>query len=170
MTLEIPPFRLRPLRVHDHEALAAILTDGEVMAMALDDRAYSEAEARSLLQTHFARGDQVLGMHVIALQAPDVAIGFGGYRGCRLLGADDVEFGWVIAPTYQGRGCATALGRALIEHALRQRKLRRILAACHPANARSEHILRDKLQMQFVREVETRPETRRRVYCVGRDG
>jgi hypothetical protein len=42
--------------------------------------------------------------------------------------------------------------------------LTRVLAACNPMNPASEHILRDKLDMRFERQVEPKPGFHRRVY------
>jgi RimJ/RimL family protein N-acetyltransferase len=113
----------------------------------------------------FARSDDTLGMHVVSRDLRSEAIGFSGYRTCALLGTDDVEFGWVIATAHQGSGYATSLGQALIRHALTTLRLPRVLAACHPENAASEHVLRDKLRMQFEREVKAGPNPPRRVYA-----
>jgi len=164
MMLDAGPILLRPMRAEDHDALVALLTNPEVMQRALEDRAYRLDEAESLLVRMFAGSDDTLGMHVVSRDLGSEAIGFSGYRTCALLGTDDVEFGWVIATAHQGSGYATALGQALIRHALMTLRLPRVLAACHPENATSEHILRDKLRMRFEREVKTRPDSPRRVY------
>ena len=91
-------------------------------------------------------------------------VGFSGYRECRYLEEDDVEFGWILARQHHGRGYATAIGWQLIRHALDVWRLSRVLAACHPLNHASERVLRDKLHMRFERQVEPRPGFRRRVY------
>jgi RimJ/RimL family protein N-acetyltransferase len=165
MMLDVGPILLRPMRAEDHDALVALLTNPVVMHRALEDRAYRLDEAESLLVRVFARSDDTLGMHVVSRDLRSEAIGFSGYRTCALLGTDDVEFGWVIATAYQGSGYATALGQALIRHALTTLRLPRVLAACHPENAASEHILRDKLRMQFEREVKASSNPPRRVYA-----
>jgi RimJ/RimL family protein N-acetyltransferase len=143
--------------------------DADMMRFALDERPLTRSEADTFVGTQFAGGDELLGMHSISVDSMNEPIGFSGYRRCTLLGGDDVEFGCVIAKRHQGRGYATALGRALIRYALDTWKLNRILAACNPANAPSEHILRDKLKMRFEGEVEPRPNFRRRVYSAASD-
>ena len=55
-------------------------------------------------------------------------------------------------------------GAVLIAYGLESLRRPRILAACNPLNAASEHILRDKLNMRFEQQVEPRPGFRRRVY------
>jgi RimJ/RimL family protein N-acetyltransferase len=138
------------------------------MRWILEDRALTSKEATALIDTRFIPRDDVFGLHVIARSPVDEAIGLGSYRSCTLLDAPDVEFGWAITEPHRGRGYATALGGALIRHAFDTWHLDRIIAGCHPHNAPSEHILRDKLGMRFEREVEPRPQFRRRVYSLQR--
>ena len=164
MFLDAGPVGLRSFDGSHGVHLIAMLTDPDVMKWALDERPFSRAEAETFVETTFPRGNELLGMRSICLKATAEIVGFAGYRRCLYLDADDMEFGWVIAKAHQGRGYATALGQNLIRHALDDLSLKRVLAACHPANASSEHILRDKLKMRFEREVEVRPNFRRRVY------
>jgi RimJ/RimL family protein N-acetyltransferase len=168
--LNAGPVVLRPVAQRDRDPLAAILMDAAIMRWALDERAMTRDEADAFLDAIDENRDDVLQTHAIAPDVTGPAVGFGGYRACRLLGAEDVEFGWVIATPHQGRGYATALGQAFIRYALDDLKLPRILAACNPANAPSLHILREKLGMRFEQEVEPRPGLRRRVYSAASDG
>jgi RimJ/RimL family protein N-acetyltransferase len=170
MFLDAGSIVLRPAEERDRESLIAVLMNADVMRFALEERPLTRSEAETLVRTQFAVGDEVLGMHSISVDSTGAPVGFGGYRRCTLLGVDDVEFGWVIAKHHQGLGYATALGRALIRHALDTLTLNRVLAACNPSNGPSEHILRDKLKMRFEGEVEPRPAFRRRVYSAVSDG
>ncbi|HVZ23299.1 MAG TPA: GNAT family N-acetyltransferase [Vicinamibacterales bacterium] len=164
MELPVGPLLLRPVRTADLPVLRALLTDPRLMAHALHDRAFTPDEADGFLCSAFAGMDDVCGMHVVSIAATDTVIGFSGYRRCHLLDVEDVEFGWVLHAAHHGRGYATALGEALILHGRAALKLKRVLAACHPANAASEHVLRDKLHMRFEREVTVTRPSRRRVY------
>jgi RimJ/RimL family protein N-acetyltransferase len=163
MRIGAGPVSLRELRPEDHEPVIGILSDEQIMKWALDDRPFTRAEAE-FLRTKFANGEDPLGMRVVVCDTIEAAIGFSGLRNCELLGEPDIEFGWVLAKTHHSRGYATLLGHALIAFALNVLKRPRVLAACHAANAASEHVLRDKLRMHFVQEVEPRPNVRRRVY------
>ncbi len=165
MLIESELVALRPYKDSDNLALTAILTDPSVMALAVEDRAFSPKEADTFLRAHFNQAGTI-GFGSVCLKTTDEPLGFAGYRTCSYLGLEDVEFGWVIGRAHHGRGYATALGRALIAHALSSAgfNLPRVLAACHPANAPSEHILRDKLNMTFRHEVEVGQSRRRRVY------
>lgn len=168
MRLIAGPLELRPLHPIDVPAMRALLTDPALMKYALKDRALTHEEAENFLRDSFATADEAFGMHVVAIAASSNPIGFSGYRRCRLLEAEDVEFGWVLGADYHGQGYATRLGEALIHHALAILHLDRVLAACHPHNVASERVLRDKLHMQFVQEVPVHGTSRRRVYIVHR--
>jgi [ribosomal protein S5]-alanine N-acetyltransferase len=154
---------LRPYEDRDRDALVAILGERELMQLVLDERPLGKAQADAFIANNFHDSDD-LGYRTVALKSNDEAIGFSGFRSCRYLDEDDVEFGWVLSREHHGRGYATALGDRLIRHALESWRLPRILAACHPLNHASERILRDKLQMRFERQVEPRAGFCRRVY------
>jgi len=161
MELTVGPLLLRPARTEDHPVLRALLMDPCLMAYALNDHAFAPDEAEAFLRSGFAGMDDVYGLHVVAVSSTGGVIGFSGYRRCQLLGVDDVEFGWVLHAAHHGRGYATVLGEALILRAQERLGLNRVLAACHPANAASEHVLRDKLRMRFEREVTVTGRARR---------
>lgn len=154
---------LRPYKNRDRGALVAILGESELMRLVLDERPFNTVEAESFIARHFGPNNRV-GYGTVCLKSTDEAIGFSGFRACRYLDEEDVEFGWVLGRAHHGRGYATALGQRLITHALESLQLTRVLAACNPLNHASEHILRDKLHMRFERQVEPRPGFRRRVY------
>jgi RimJ/RimL family protein N-acetyltransferase len=163
MILDAGDVLLRPYENRDRDGLITILGEAELMQLVLDERPLSNAQAGAFIDSHF-HGTGHLGYRTVALKSNDDAIGFSGFRTCRYLGEDDVEFGWVLSKKYHGRGYATALGEQLIRHALESWRLPRILAACNPQNHASERILRDKLQMRFERQVEPRAGFCRRVY------
>jgi len=154
---------LRPFEERDRAVIAAILGDADVMRLALDERPLLPAAADAFIFDHFSLNDR-FGLGTVALKSTGDAIGFSGFRDCLYLDAEDIEFGWVLAPAYHGRGIATRLGKGLIARALGDWKYARVLAACNALNEASEHVLRDKLQMTFEREVEPRPGFKRRVY------
>jgi len=154
---------LRPYESQDRDVLVTILGDPELMRLVLEERPLAIAEAEAFIDHQFRVGGR-LGYATVALKSNDEAIGFSGFRACRYLNEDDVEFGWVLSNKHHGRGYATALGDRLIRHALESWQLPRILAACNPLNHASEWILRNKLQMRFERQVEPRAGFCRRVY------
>ena len=163
MILDTGDVLLRPYEPRDREALVTILGEPALMRLVLDERPLAKAEAEAFIDRDFHVSGR-LGYGTVALKSSDEAIGFSGFRACHYLNEDDVEFGWVLAKHHHGRGYATALGEALIWHALESWRLPRILAACNPLNHASERILRDKLQMRFERQFEPRAGFCRRVY------
>jgi RimJ/RimL family protein N-acetyltransferase len=167
MVIDAGDVVLRPYERGDRGPLVALLGQPDLMRLVLEERAFSRTEAEAFVDEHF-RTDARLRYGTVSLKSTDEAIGFSGFRACGYLDADDVEFGWVLAPEHHGRGFATALGQALIVHALESWRLPRILAACHPRNGASERVLRDKLHMRFERDVEPKPGFRRRVYSAAR--
>jgi RimJ/RimL family protein N-acetyltransferase len=156
-----------PYKNRDRGPLVAILGEPELMRLVLEERPLNTVDAETFIARHFGPNDQI-GYGTVCLKSTDEAIGFSGFRACRYLDEQDVEFGWVLARAHHGRGYATVLGQRLIHHALESLRLTRVLAACNPINHASEHILRDKLNMRFERQVEPRPGFCRRVYSAQR--
>ena len=76
-------------------------------------------------------------------------IGFGGYKGAPQDGA--VEIGYALAPTYRGRGHATAAARELIRRA-REAGLERVLAHTLPEHNPSTRLL-ERLGFDLAGEV-----------------
>ncbi len=163
MILDAGNVLLRPYEDRDREALLSILSQPDLMQLVLNERALSRVEAEAFIDEYFQLSDR-LGSATVSLKSTDEAIGFSGFRACRYLSEEDVEFGWVLAREHHGRGYATALGEQLIVHALESWRLQRVLAACNPLNQASERILRDKLRMRLEGEVEPQPGFCRRVY------
>ncbi len=159
---------IRPLQSTDAEALIGMLGDADLMRFALRERPYARAEAEEFLGIHFT-SSRALGFWPVTVSSTDEPIGFCALKTCHYFGPEEVDFGWVIAAGHQGRGYATRLGHLLIAHALESVGLARVFAGCHPNNAASEHVLRDKLRMRFEQEVVTRQGLRRRVYVTNPD-
>jgi RimJ/RimL family protein N-acetyltransferase len=154
---------LRPYEDRDRTSLVAILGRTDLMNLVLEERPFGVNEAETFILNNFHVSER-LHYGTVTLKSTGEAIGFSGFRACAYLNEDDTEFGWVLAKEHHGRGFATALGVRLIIHALESWRLPRVLAACNPLNAASEHILRDKLHMRFERSVEPRKGFRRNVY------
>jgi RimJ/RimL family protein N-acetyltransferase len=146
MELTTERLLLRPFTPADQEAIHAVYSDPEVMrhvghgahktiaetANAL--RIYGEVLARrgySFLAVTEREGGALIGdggLHPLAGQGPDV------------------ELGYTLARSAWGRGYATELGRALIEHAFGVLRAPRVVAQVEPANLGSRHVL-EKLGM-----------------------
>jgi len=163
LVLDAGEIVLRPYEDRDRTSLLAILGRADLLNLALRERPFGVREAEIFIRDNFQVTER-LHYGTVSLKSTGEAIGFSGFRACAYLDEDDVEFGWVLASERHGRGFASALGEQLIIHALEVWRLSRVLAACNPLNAASEHILRDKLHMRFERSVEPRKGFRRTVY------
>jgi ribosomal-protein-alanine N-acetyltransferase len=97
---------LRPYRNRDRSTLVTILGEGELMRLVLDERPFNAVDAEAFIARYFGPNDQ-LGYGTVCLKSTDQAIGFSGFRVCRYLDEEDVEFGWVLGQSHHGRGYAT---------------------------------------------------------------
>lgn len=86
------------------------------------------------------------GIWLMIHAAERTVIGDAGFKG-KPGGEETVEIGYSVLPAYRGQGFATEAARALVEWALAQQGVRRIIAECSPDNAASIRVL-EKLGMQ----------------------
>ena len=78
--------------------------------------------------------------------AERTVIGDAGFKG-KPGSQGMVEIGYSVLPAYRGQGFATEAARALVDWALAQPEVKRIIAECSPDNVASIRIL-EKLGMQ----------------------
>ena len=79
------------------------------------------------------------GMRLFVAGAPRTLVGFGGFKGPPREGA--VELGYAIAPSWEGRGLATAAVRAMLAEAFADPAVRSVLAHTRPAPGASARVL-----------------------------
>ena len=146
---------VRPLTGGDRPALMSILTDGEVMKLALMGRPFKEDEARRYIDEEFAtNATEVTKLAVVCLRSSGETIGFTGIFPCPYL-PGELEFGFVLASHAHGQGFATEIGRKLLDIGFRDLGAARLYALCSPRNIASREVLSRKLQMTFVKDIET---------------
>jgi [ribosomal protein S5]-alanine N-acetyltransferase len=153
MELTTARLRLRPFTAADHDAIHAIYADPDVM------RHVGNGPHRALQETQNALriyGD-VLARHGYSFLAVTELDGGAlvGDGGLYPLGGQgpDVELGYTLARDAWGRGYATELGRALVDHAFTVLGVPRVVAQVEPANLASRRVL-EKLGMS-ERELRT---------------
>ena len=100
---------------------------------------------------------------VLVEKATGELIGYAGPRGCRVLGADDLEIGFVLARAAWGRGYGGEIGRAQIAHVTGTLGRPRALALAAPDNAASIATLL-AIGMLFATSLEVAGRGRRNVY------
>ena len=86
---------------------------------------FPESVAYSLKMIDDDERALIWGMHLLVHKEDNKLIGCGGYAG----GPDTsgmVEFGYSVAPSYEGQGLATEAARALITHAFADRDIRTV--------------------------------------------
>jgi ribosomal-protein-alanine N-acetyltransferase len=79
------------------------------------------------------------GTRLFVLDDPPTLVGFGGFKGAPDDGA--VELGYAIAPSWEGRGLATAAVRELLREAFAAPGVRTVLAHTRPAPGPSVRVL-----------------------------
>ena len=137
---------LRPFTAADREAIHAVYSDPEVMRYVGHGAHRSMTETARALRVYAdilaAHGYSFLAVveRETGLVVGDAGLNPLGGRG------PDVELGYTVARAAWGRGYATEVGRALVEHAFTALDVPRVVAQVEPANAASRHVL-EKLGM-----------------------
>jgi len=159
---------LRPVLMSDIPDISKMLADPDTMKYLFGGKPLSERDAEEFVRINFSFvEDEGAGMGTLVERRGGKIVGFAGLKLYTDLGGEDYELGFVISAG--GRGYATEIGERQIEFGLGELKLGRVLALVHPENKKSLHILRDKLGMKMLRDIEaTQNRGPRRVLYVGR--
>lgn len=145
-----PRLRLRGARPDDFEPLlASIFSDPQVMQY-LSWPTMDRAQARAVFEQHFDHDGDGTRVGVLVERDGGEVLGYAGLKACDALGADDLEMGFVLRPSAWGRGYASEVGQAQLQHGFTHGGRPRVLAQVRPENAASVHALR-KLGMHFVK-------------------
>jgi len=163
LPLQTARLLLRPVDDADLPWLVSILGDGEVMRLALYERALTSDEAEHFINADFTRtADDVTHLGVLCGNEDGAIVGFAGLLPCRYF-PGDLEIGFVLGREHQGRGYATEIGRKLLEVGFEALHRPRLLGLCDPENAGSRNVL-GKLGMREIDEITTPDRGRRVVY------
>jgi ribosomal-protein-alanine N-acetyltransferase len=155
LPIETERLSLHPFAGTDFAALLAILSDAEVMALALYERALTLEEAREFIDRDFSKSPgEIDRLGVLRLRPDGRIIGFAGLLPCPYL-PGELEFGFVLARDVQGKGYATEIGLELIRIGLQVLGRKRVYALCDPRNTASREVLSRKLGMRSVKEIAT---------------
>lgn len=144
--LETPRLALRPFTNSDHDAIHAVYADPEVMRYVGHGAHRTAAEtARALRGYADALRARGYGFVAVIERSTGAVIGDAGLHPLAGRGPD-VELGYTLARAAWGRGYATEVAGALIEHAFGSLGVPRVMAQVEPDNARSRRVL-EKLGM-----------------------
>jgi len=150
--IETLRLQLRPIALDDLAALAQLWSDPEVMRYLPTGEPRSRQETRvelTYMLDHWpAYG---YGTFAVRLKGQTPFIGYfgiqhlheepGGVSAEALQNGTDVEVIAGLAKPYWGQGLATEATKAVLRYGFETVRLPRIVAAIHPANAKSRHIL-----------------------------
>ncbi len=133
MELTTERLHLRPFTAADQDAIHAVYADPEVMRHVGHGAHKTMAETANALRIY---GDVLArrGYSFLAVTEREGGrlVGDGGLHPLGGQGPD-VELGYTLARSAWGRGYATELGRALIEHAFTELGAPRVVALVEPA-------------------------------------
>ena len=81
------------------------------------------------------------GPWLLVARAAGSVVGSAGFMGKRPEEGESIELGYGVHADYRSRGYATEATRALVDWAVSQRAVERVIAKCDPANAPSVRVL-----------------------------
>jgi [ribosomal protein S5]-alanine N-acetyltransferase len=142
---------LREFTLADLDALMDVFGDAEVM------RYGDGVQCRAWVQAWIERCRIGYGAGhapwAVDVCASDVTIGYCGLTAIPdLAGRDEIELGYRLARQSWGHGYATEAARAVIEYALRDIGLARVVARVDPGNTASVRVV-EKIGMRHERDV-----------------
>jgi RimJ/RimL family protein N-acetyltransferase len=136
-------------------ALLAILSDSEVMRLALYGRPLTDDEARCFIEAEFAHDStDVTKLGVLCRNSDKAVVGFAGLLVCKYF-PGELEFGFVLTTSAQGHGFGTEIGSSLLDVGFRGLRRRNVYALCDPRNVASREVLARKLGMTLIDEIMT---------------
>jgi len=153
----------------DFKALAAILSDAEVMKHVFMGRPFSDEETRQFLQRHFATTENdPFGLAILCERETSQVLGCAGIIPFDDLEVSDYEFGFLFGKFAWGKGFATEIARELVRHGLHDLGLQRLTATVHPANEASRRVL-GKAGLHYMKDDEVPGRGLRQIFCTTQD-
>ncbi|MFF9066421.1 GNAT family N-acetyltransferase [Streptomyces sp. NPDC014891] len=152
--IRTPRLLLRPWSDDDLVPLAEINADPEVMRWIGDGSVRDLEETAEDIERYEEEWDEEgFGIFAVELLASGELIGFAGLSVPEFLpeAMPDVEIGWRLGRQYWGQGYASEAAHAVLEFALQDRGLDRVVAITHISNRASENVI-GKLGMTSERE------------------
>lgn len=147
--LETERLILRPLRPEDLDEMATLLGDADALALWGDplDRDGSLAWIERNMARYEADG---FGRCAVVLRETGELVGDCGLVGTTVEGAPEVELGWIVRGSHQGRGIATEAAAGWRDYAFDMLGLDRIVSMVSERNPASRRVA-EKLGMTVER-------------------
>lgn len=144
--------RLRPFRLDDVDALAAIL--GDPHTMRFYPKAFTRAECRRWIEWNVGSYSlHGFGLWAMELKETGELVGDCGLIVQDVEGTDMVEVGWHVQRALWGQGLATEAGAAGRDYAFAALGLDRVISLIRPVNLASRRVA-EKIGMTVWRETE----------------
>jgi len=156
--LETERLRLEPVDESRLEEFVALTGDPQTMRYWSPIGAFSRGEAECRFGRALTRTRELgFGRRWIVVKATGSGIGFTEIKSfgssCADVSPDEIEIGWMLAPSQWGRGYGTEAGRAARDEAFERLGLDTIVAVHHPDNTASGRIM-EKIGMDYERDVD----------------
>jgi RimJ/RimL family protein N-acetyltransferase len=152
----------REMTDEDIEPMAALLGDPEVMTFYAHPK--TRAEALEWIRRNQGRyGEHGFGLWVIELRDTGEFVGDCGLTFQDVEGTDELEVGYHVRRSFQGRGYATEAAAASRDHARDVLGHSRLVAIIHPDNVASQRVA-EKIGLGLEKEFE-RHGRRKRLYA-----
>lgn len=148
MPLETERLLIRPVRRSDVDAWAAFLGDREAIRLLHFPEPHDRGQAEDLLERTIAHADGSVAMHAVTVRDSGETAGFVGFVPRRLEWGAELELGWLLLPSFHGRGYATEAARTI-----RQVVPGRVISLIRLENEPSINVAR-KLGMRPERDIE----------------
>jgi RimJ/RimL family protein N-acetyltransferase len=143
--------RAEPLSPAHGDELAVLHADERVMAT-MGGRTATAEESRAWLERNLRHGAEPgCGVFVFREQATSRFVGRGAIRRIEIGGREEVEVGYAVAADLWGRGLATEMASALVDHAFAH-GIADLVAYTEPANAASRRVM-EKAGFSYERDV-----------------
>jgi RimJ/RimL family protein N-acetyltransferase len=148
-TIETERLTLRPLAPGDLDAMSALLGDAEALVHWGDP--LDRAGARDWIERNIARYEEAgIGRCAIVLRESGELVGDCGLIPTTVEEVAEIELGWIVAASQQGRGIATEAGAAWRDHAFTALGLERIVSMISEDNIASRRVA-EKLGLRVER-------------------
>jgi ribosomal-protein-alanine N-acetyltransferase len=132
---------LRPWTPDDLGALQQLLADADVRRYLCDDEIFPAEQVSGLINRHLQLvEDRNAGMWFVHEKPGSPLIGFCGFLPVE--GTPDIELMYGLLPQFWGRGLATEVSRAVLEHLWAQTDFERVLARTDPPNLKSVEVMK----------------------------
>jgi ribosomal-protein-alanine N-acetyltransferase len=148
--LMTPRLELRALVFDDLDALASLL--GDAAALTYWGPPLTRNESRSWIERNLRRYENDgFGRCAIVLRATGELVGDCGLIATLVEGRPEVELGWIVRRSHQGKGIATEAAAAWRDYAFDTMGLERIVSMVSEKNVASRRVA-EKLGMTVERE------------------